>query len=660
MGEPLWRPSPAVKSQSNMARFIEFVNEKFRLRVDSYAALHAWSVERVADFWASVAEFVGIKFSAPYAAVVEDLDVFPGTRWFPGARLNFAENLLRYRDDRPALVAHDESGKTAELTYAALYNAVARLARAFRASGVKPGDRVVGYMPNIPEAAIGMLAAAAIGATWASCATDFGPAAVLDRLGQVQPKVLLTVNGYHYKGKAYDIIANVAKIARDTPSLEKVVLVENLAETADVAGVPHAVLYRDFVAGEADPPLEFEPTPFGHPLYIMFSSGTTGRPKCLVQSAGGILINHLKELAIHSDLRRDDRIFYITSCSWMMWNWLLSALGVGATIVLYDGNPLHPDDGAMWQLVQDEQVTIFGLSASYLNVVRKAGAEPGKTHDLSRLRQISQTGSPLSADGFEWVYRAVKADLHFNSIAGGTDINGCFAIGSPYQPVYAGQLQGPGLGMKINACNAAGEAVVDQEAELVCELPAPSMPIRFWDDPQNEKYLAAYFHYYPNRNVWRHGDFVIFHSDTGGISFHGRSDAVLKPSGARIGTAEIYTVIDQIPEVLDALAVGQDVAGDQRALLFVKLAPGVELTPALVGTIKRRLREERTPRHVPALVLAVPDIPYTMNGKKSEAPIANIVNGRPVTNSAALVNPECLAFYERILPQLQAVAPERS
>ena len=516
---------------------------------------------------------------------------------------------------------------------------------------MKPGDRVAGYMPNLIETAVAMLAATSVGAVWSSCATDIGAQAALDRLGQIEPKVLFTVNGYFYKGKVFSSLENAAEVAGGIPSLEKVVVVSYSDDSPDLSAVPKAVRYEDFLSQEEEPPLEFEQLPFDHPVFIMFSSGTTGKPKCLVQGAGGILINHLKELIIHSDLKREDKIFYITTCSWMMWNWLISSLGVGATVVLYDGNPLYPDEGAMFKLIQDEKITIFGTSASYIHYIKSQELRPGADYDLSSLKQISQTGSPLSAEGFEYVYREIKADLHFNSIAGGTDINGCFTIGSPIQPVYAGELQSPGLGMKVKAYNEKGEPVCDDQAELVCEAPAPSMPLYFWNDPEGEKYRSAYFEVYPN--VWRHGDYVVFHGDTGGVTFYGRSDAVLKPSGVRIGTAEIYNRVEPIEEVADSLVIGQTWKGDQRIILFLQMAQGYTLTDELKSKIKKTLREEASPRHVPAVIMEAPEIPYTLNMKKVESSVTNILNGRQVTNRDALKNPESLDFYEKILPELQ-------
>jgi acetoacetyl-CoA synthetase len=647
---PLWAPSEVRRRQANITRFIEYVNRTHGLALHDYAGLYDWSTTAINDFWATIWEFCDIRYSHGYESVVDNLGNFPGAHWFPGARLNFAENLLRHRDDRLAFIFRGETERSAQMTHAGLYQAVAQLAKSLRALGIVKGDRVVGYMPNLMETAIAMLATASLGATWASCATDIGASAALERLGQVQPKVMFTADGYFYKGRAFDTLGQAAEVARGIPSLKKVIVVSYTGDRADISQIPNAVHYADFAPPEKDLTIAFEQLPFDHPLYIMFSSGTTGKPKCLVQSAGGVLLNHLKELLLHTDLRPADRILYITSCSWMMWNWLLSSLAVGATVVLYDGNPNYPDVGAMWKLIEQEQVTIFGCSASYLLFLKKENFAPRTHFDLSRLREISQTGSPLSVDGFKYVYEAIKPDLHFNSISGGTDINGCFAAGSPILPVYAGELQSPALGMKIRAYDEKARPIFDEQGELVCEAPAPSMPIYFWDDAEGSKYHSAYFGVYPN--VWRHGDYVLLHSDTGGVTFYGRSDAVLKPSGVRIGTSEIYAQMEKLPEIADSLAVGQNYHDEQRVILFVKLAAGFELTDALKDKIRKTLRENASPRHVPAAILDTPDIPYTLNMKKVESAVTNILNGRAVTNRDALINPSALDYYEKILPQL--------
>jgi len=651
MRKPLWVPSNERVKQANITRFIDLVNEKLGLEIDSYDYLFKWSIENIPEFWKLMWEFGEIKASRGYEMVVDDLDKFPGAKWFIGARLNFADNLLRYRDDNAAFIFRGETQKSARMTYTEMYNSVARLAKPLREIGVSPGDRVAAYMPNLMETAIAMLASTSLGAIWSSCGTELGPGAVVNRLGQIEPKVLFTVAGYPYKGKVFDVLSRLEKITKGIPSLEKIIVVPYMKERLDIKHIPHCVTYDDFISQKKSLEIQFEQLPSNHPVYIMFSSGTTGKPKCMVQGTCGILINHLKELLLHTDLKREDRIFYISTPSWMMWNWLLSSLAVGATVVLYDGNPLYPDWDALWKLVQDEKITILGCSASYINYLKGVGAKPGKVYNLSSLREISQTGSPLSSQGFEYVYRKIKKDLHFNSISGGTDINGCFAAGTPIQPVYAGELQGPALGMKVKAYDEQGNPVVDREAELVCEAPSPSMPIYFWNDPDGRKYKDAYFDVYPN--VWRHGDWIIFHSDTGGITFLGRSDFTLKPSGVRIGPAEIYNVAERFEEIADSLAAGQDWKGDQRVILFVKLAQGFQLTEDLRKKVKRALREEASPRHVPALIFEAPDIPYTFNMKKVESAVSNMLNGRPVTNRDALINPESLDFYEKLLRELR-------
>jgi acetoacetyl-CoA synthetase len=652
MGKLLWQPSEKLIKQANITRFIDFVNKKYGLRINSYAQLYNWSIENIPDFWAAMWEFGGIKASRGYDKVVDDLSKFPGARWFTGARLNFAENLLKYRDNHAAFIFKGETQKSAKMTYAEVYNSVARLAKSLRKIGIAPGDRVCAYMPNLMETAVAMLAATSIGATWASCGADLGAQAALDRLGQIEPKVLFTADGYFYKGKTFNTLLNAEKVAKGIPSLKKVIVASYVEAKPDISNIPNSVHYDDFLSPEKQPKIQFKQLPFDHPVYIMFSSGTTGKPKCMVQGAG-VLINHLKELMLHTDLKREDIIMYITGCSWMMWNWLLSSLAIGATIVLYDGNPNYPDPTAMWKIIQDEKITVFGCSASYINYLRSEGVKPRKDYDLSSLREISQTGSPLSAEGFEYVYQEIKKDLHFNSISGGTDINGCFAAGSPTLPVYAGELQVPALGMKVKAYDEKGNPLVDQQGELVCEAPSPSMPLYFWNDPDNERYKEAYFTFYPDKDVWRHGDSIVIHSDTSGITFFGRSDAVLKPSGVRIGTAEIYNAVERLEGIADSLAIGQTWKGDQRIILFVKLAPGYNLTEDLKNKIRKTLRENASPRHVPALIIEAPDVPYTFNMKKVEIAVTNIIHGRPVLNRDALVNPESLDYFEKILPELQ-------
>ena len=651
---PLWIPSEDRIREANLTKFLAFVNRKYRLKIKSYPDLHRWSVDKVSDFWSAIWDYTGIVCSRRFETVVDDLAKFPGAKWFSGARLNFAENLLRQRDEKIAVVSRTEVGRLSQTTYSDLFQKVRSLGNALRKSGIAPGDRVAGYMPNIGNTAIAMLAATSIGAVWACCGAELGSGAVLDRLGQVEPKVLFAADGYVYKGKKFNILPNVEKVVDGVRSLKKIVLTSHIGAEAKAGDLSSSVTFDDLIKSESGE-ARFEQLPPDHPIYIMFTSGTTGKPKCMVQGAAGVLVNQPKETMLHADLKKTDCITYIASPSWMMWNWLMSCLATGARIVLHDGNPLYPDWGAMWKLVQEEKVSIFGCSASYINYLRTIDAKPGSTYDLSSLREISQTGSPLSGGGFEWVYREVKENLHLNSISGGTDINGCFAGGVPILPVHAGELQAPGLGMKINVYDEDGRPVVNVMGELVCEAPAPSMPLRFWNDPGDVRYREAYFEYYKlkGKNVWRHGDFVIIHSKTGGLTFYGRSDAVIKVSGVRVGTSEIYNVVEKMPEVADSLAVGQNFGEDQRIILFVKMALGQVLTEELREKIRLALRAEASPKHVPALILEAPDIPYTLNMKKVETAVANIVNNRPVTNRDALANPESLHFYAELLPMIQ-------
>ena len=654
MGKMLWSPSAQRVKDANITRFTHFVNEKYGLRIQDYWQLYSWSVDQVMDFWAAVWEFMGIISSQSYDKVVDDLAKFPVAKWFPGARLNFAENLLRGRDNELALLFVGENHRRSELTFKELYSRVARVAKWLRDAGVVAGDRVCAYMPNLPETVIAMLAATSIGAAWAACGSELGSTAVFDRLGQIQPRVMFASDGYFYGGKTFNILQHVDGIAKEIPSLEKIVVIPYVSERAKLPNTPKFIAFDDVLSSTSESALTFQQLPFDHPVYIVFSSGTTGKPKCMAQGPG-VLLNEMKDVILHADLKRRDRITYITSASWMMWNWLVSSLSAGAAIILYDGNPNYPDWGAMWSLIQNEEVTIFGCSASYINYLRNNHAEPSRQYDVSTLREISQTGSPLSPEGFEWVYTHVKEDLHFNSISGGTDINGVFAGGTPTIPVYAGEVSGPYLGMRIAAYDESGNPVVDREGELVCELPSPSMPIYFWNDSKNEKYEEAYFNFYRpfGKNVWRHGDYVIIHGTTHGITFLGRSDSTLKPSGVRIGSGEVYNVIEKFPEISDSLVVGQNWKEDQRIILFVKMVQPHSLTDELKSKIRQALRENASPRHVPALILEAPDIPYTYNMKKVESAVRNIINGRPVANTDALANPGSLEYFRSILPEIQ-------
>jgi acetoacetyl-CoA synthetase len=652
----LWSPTEEDVESANVTRFIEFVSEKRGIELAGYFDLYDWSISNIPAFWSDVWEFTKVIASTGFEQVVDDLGRFPGARWFVGARLNFAENLMRYSDERTAIVFRDVLGERREYTYRDVHLEVARFREYLKELGLGPGDRVVSYMPNIPETVFAMLAATSLGAAWSSTGTELGPTAVVDRLGQLEPKVLITVDQSVYKGKVNDLRANVAKITGSIPSLRSVLVVERFRERAEVSGIPKAVSASEVLSGKGQAEsVRFEQVDSNSPVYIMFSSGTTGKPKCMVQSVAGVLVNHLREIILHTDLKREDALLYITSPSWMMWNWMTSSLAVGSKLVLFDGNPLYPDWRTMWRIAEEEGVTVFGCSASYIYAVRGANAEPGKEFDLWRLREISQTGSPLSAEGFTWVYEHVKSDLWFNSISGGTDINGCFLAGSPTLPVYAGELQAPALGMKVKAYDESGNEVYDREGELVCEAPSPSMPIYFWNDPDYIKYVETYFEYYRRvgKNVWRHGDWITIFSDTRSAVIHGRSDATLKVSGVRIGTAEIYRIVERFPEVADSLVASLDVDGETKVVLFVKMREGQELTEELTERIRRALREEASPRHVPHYVVQAPDIPYTFNVKKVEIAVSNILNGRPVTNREAIVNADVLEFYERFAQELR-------
>ncbi len=648
MNQLLWSPTEERKKKTNIYRFMQTVNSKFGKNLTEYEPLHQWSVDNIADFWATMWEFADIKFSEPYTEVIDELKM-PGAEWFQGARLNFAENLLRYRDDHPAIIFKGEILDPVTITYAELYDEVARLAKPLKAAGVTVGDRVVGFMPNMPQSIIAMLAATSLGATWSSCSPDFGIKGVMDRFGQIKPKILFTANGYSYKGKSIDSLERIRSILDQIDSIEKVVVVPYTEQEADIANITHAVHYKDFISHDSNCFLEFEQLPFDHPVYIMYSSGTTGLPKCMVQGAGGILINQLKEMILHTDLKREDKIFYFTTCGWMMWNWLTSSLAVGATVILFDGQPFYPDAGVLWKLAQDVRMTVFGTSAAYIGGVKDSGLKPGKEYDLSALRAVLSTGSPLSIENFEFIYDEVKKDLQLSSISGGTDINGCFAGGNPMGPVYAGELQCRGLGLNVQAFDSNGKPVVNQQGELVCTLPFPSMPIYFWDDPDGRKYHDAYFDVYPG--IWRHGDFIKI-TGTGGVIFLGRSDATLNPGGVRMGTADIYRIIDNIDEIADSVVVGQDWKNDVRVILFVKMAEGSALTDELKKRLNSLIRINATPRHVPAEIIPVADIPYTINMKKVELAVKKVIQNEAVVNKDALINPEALDYY-RNLPELQ-------
>ena len=645
MSELLWQPSEEQIKSSNMYRFMTLINERYRTDFDHYDDLYQWSVDNIAEFWKQMWDFGSIKASVPYETIIDDVARMPGAQWFQGSRLNFAENLLRYRDDHLALVFRGEDKIRRTFTYAQLYDEVARVAGALKRSGVEAGDRVAGFVPNLPESIIAMLAATSLGAVWSSCSPDFGIKGVFDRFGQIQPKVLFAADGYFFKGRALDSLARVAEIVQQIPTLEKLVVVPYTQDRPELGMIPQAELYADFKSSEGGLEIDFAQLPFEHPLYIMYSSGTTGQPKCMVQSAGGILLHHLKELMLHTDLTRQDTIFYYTTCGWMMWNWLVSSLAVGATLVLYDGNPFHPSPEALWQMSQDEKITVFGTSAGYLSALQNTGIRPKEKFDLSPLRAVLSTGGPLTIESFCFVYDAVKSDLQLASIAGGTDLNGCFALGNPMGPVYGGELQCRGLAMQVFAFDDDGNSVVGREGELVCTAPFPSMPIFFWNDPDGRKYHEAYFDVFPG--VWRHGDYIVV-TEHGGVVIQGRSDATLNPGGVRIGTAELYRRVEQFEEIEDSVVVGQNWKNDVRVILFVKMAPSFTLSEELKSRIRQTIRENASPRHVPAKIVEVPDIPYTLNMKKVELAVKKVIHNQEVKNRDALKNPESLDFFAEI------------
>jgi acetoacetyl-CoA synthetase len=648
MNKLLWQPSAERIRNTNIYHFMNYVNSRHGKSFANYEDLYKWSIEESPVFWATLWDYAEVIHSRSYDLVVDEINKMPGARWFEGARLNFAENLLRYRDDRIALSFKGETRPTLSITYNELYQQVGRLAKSLRHMGIQPGDRIAAFMPNMIETVVAMLAATSIGAIWSSCSPDFGIKGVLDRFGQIEPRILFTADGYFYNGKEFDSLDRISEIIKDLPSIEKIVVVPYKDMEPDIAAMANTVLFEDFLAREAKD-LTFEQVPANHPLYILYSSGTTGVPKCIVHGAVGTLLQHIKELKLHSDVKREDTIFYFTTCGWMMWNWLVSSLALGARVFLYDGSPFYPDPGGMWQMAQDEKITIFGTSAKYLAALEKAGVKPRESYDLTSLKAILSTGSPLSAESFEFVYRDIKEDLCLSSISGGTDIISCFALGNPMGPVYASELQCRGLGMKVEAYDEQGRSIKGKKGELVCTLSAPSMPIYFWNDPNNIKYGEAYFDVYPG--VWLHGDYIEI-TEHGGVIIYGRSDATLNPGGVRIGTAEIYRQVESIPEIVDSLVVGQDREDDVRIVLFVKLREDAKLTVELVDQIRTTIRKNCTPRHVPAKCIEVADIPYTISGKKVELAVQNVLHGREVKNKDALANPEALDHYVD-LPELQ-------
>ncbi|MBC7905633.1 MAG: acetoacetate--CoA ligase [Rhodospirillaceae bacterium] len=642
MSTLLWQPAPERIAAANLTAFIRSVTERYGASVHDYPSLWRWSVAAPDKFWATVWDWGKIIGDGPGAVVVDDIRKMPGAQWFPEARLNFAENLLRRNDDHDAIVFWGEDKVKRPLSFAELHALVSRLQQALRDAGVGVGDRIAGYMPNMPESVAFMLAASSIGAIWSSASPDFGIQGVLDRFGQIEPKVLVSADAYWYSGKSHSCLDKLPAIVAGMPSLNKVVIVPYVAERADISAVPKAVHLADFVAPFAAKPVEYTRLPFAAPLYIMFSSGTTGAPKCIVHSVGGALIQHLKEHLLHCDAKRDDRVFYFTTCGWMMWNWLVSALAAEATLLLYDGNPSALGGNILFDFADAEGMTFFGTSAKWIDAIAKMGLEPAKTHKLTSLRTLASTGSVLAPEGFDYVYGKIRGDMQLASISGGTDIISCFMLGNPIGPVWRGEIQARGLGMKVQVFDDEGKPVQGQKGELVCTQAFPVMPIGFWNDPDGSKYHNAYFAKYPN--IWCHGDWVEL-TEHDGIVVYGRSDATLNPGGVRIGTAEIYRQVEQFDEVMESLVIGQDWQGDVRVVLFVRLRDGIKLTPALTDAIKKKIRDNTTPRHVPAKVIPVADIPRTKSGKIVELAVRDVVHGRPVKNKEALANPEALDLY---------------
>jgi len=644
MTTPLWQPTHDRIAASNMRHFIDGLADV--LDAPDYASLYAFSIHEPERFWAAAWDFFGIRAQRPYRDVVADFDRMPGARWFEGAELNFADNLLRPEHTAPAIVACDETGRRTSLSRDELRRQAANLAAALRRLGVEPGDRVAGFLPNGAETVVAMLATASVGGVWSACSPDFGIHGLVDRLGQIGPKVLFATDGYSYNGKAIDSLPTAASLVAQLPGLEALVLVANRNARAAHDAFPDALDYAALIDGDAPP--QYASLPFAHPLYILYSSGTTGAPKAIVHGAGGTLIQHQKEHVLHSDIKPGDVVFYYTTCGWMMWHWLVSTLASGATILLYDGSPFHPDPGQLWRIAERERLAVFGTSAGYLTALEKSAYRPRESVGLAALRTLLSTGSPLSPASFDFVYDAIKTDLQLSSIAGGSDLIACFASGNPLLPVYRGELQCRALAMAVDIFDPQGRSLRQQKGELVCRAPFPSMPLGFWNDPDGSRYHRAYFERFPN--VWHHGDYAELTAHDG-LVIYGRSDAVLNPGGVRIGTAEIYRVVEQFTEISESVAVGQEWHGDVRVVLFVKLRDGIVLDDALRDRLRAALRTQASPRHVPAKIVQVAAIPRTISGKIVELAVREVIHGRPVGNTDALANPEALDAF-RDLPEL--------
>ena len=642
MVEMLWQPSAERIAKANMTAFRQSVEKQWVVDLPDFTALHAFSIGEIEKFWMSVRDFCDVRAESWGEQVLVEGDKMPGAKFFPDARLNFAENLLRKRDDSPALIFQAEDQIKRQMSWSELYDAVSTLAQALQDLGVGPGDRCAGFVPNIPEAVIAMLAATSLGAVWTSCSPDFGVNGVLDRFGQTKPKILFTADGYHYNGRAHDSLGRVAEFTAYLPTVEKIIVLPMMSDAPDLSGLANAVTLAEVTAPYTPKEITFTQMPFNDPLYIMYSSGTTGKPKCIVHGIGGTLITHMKEHIIHCDAKPGDRVFYFTTCSWMMWNWLVTALAAEATLILYDGAPTYPDANVLFDLADETGITLFGTSAKFIDALAKSGLDPISTHNLSTVRTITSTGSVLAPEGFDYVYEHVKKDICLSSMSGGTDLLGCFVGGNPTLPVYRGEIQCRVLAMSVEVYDDNGQSIYDKKGEMVCDKPFPSMPIYFWDDADGARYHSAYFERFPN--VWCQGDFIS-RSKREAWVIYGRSDATLNPGGVRIGTAEIYRQVEQFDEVLEGIVIGQEWDNDTRVVLFVILREGLTLDDDLIDRIRKRVRQNCTPRHVPAKIVQVADIPRTKSGKITELAVRDMVHGRDVKNSEALANPEALDLY---------------
>ena len=650
MAEMLWHPSAERIADANITAFRQAVENQWSVNLPDFTALHEYSLNEMEKFWLSVRDFCDVRAECWGDRVLIDSDKMPGAKFFPDARLNFAENLLRKRDDSPALIFQAEDQVKRQMSWAELYDAVSVLAQALTDFGVRPGDRCAGFVPNMPETVVAMLATTSLGAVWTSCSPDFGVNGVLDRFGQTKPKILFTADGYHYNGRAHDSLGRVAEFTASLPTLEKTIVLPMLNGTPDTSCLANAITLAEATKSYSPGKIAFTQMPFNDPLYIMYSSGTTGKPKCIVHGIGGALITHMKEHIIHCDAKPGDRVFYFTTCGWMMWNWLITALAAEATLILYDGAPTYPDANVLFDLAEETGMTLFGTSAKFIDALAKIGLDPASTHDLSAVRTMTSTGSVLAPEGFDYVYKHVKKDICLSSMSGGTDLLGCFVGGNPTLPVHRGEIQCRVLGMSVEVYDDDGQSIFDQKGEMVCSQPFPSMPIYFWEDDDGARYRSAYFERFPN--VWCQGDFVS-RSEREGWVIYGRSDATLNPGGVRIGTSEIYRQVEQFDEVLEGIVIGQEWDNDTRVVLFIILREGLTLDDELVDRIRMRVRENCTPRHVPAKVIQVTDIPRTKSGKITELAVRDVVHGQEVKNSEALANPEALNLY-RFLPDLES------